>query len=116
MVTVLLPGGELVEQRTNQADLAASSSWSLCAGWKPGGTSVFWPGSLGFHARGIYQWRERYRLGGRNVLRSTRGRLTKAATLKQLQPKGILVGFYSSCRKLSSALNTVPGTLTRSSK
>src|SRR4030088_3539341 len=39
-------------------------------------------------------------------------------TLNQLQPTRVLLSPasapYSSCRQLSSALNTVPGTLTRS--
>ena len=41
-------------------------------------------------------------------------------TLNQLQPTRVLLSPasapYSSCRQLSSALNTVPGTLTRSSQ
>ncbi len=41
-------------------------------------------------------------------------------TLNQLQPTRVLLSLasapYSSCRQLSSALNTVPGTLTRSSQ
>jgi transposase-like protein len=50
-----------------------------CAGWRPGRTSAFWPGSWEFHARAfIYQWRNRYRLGGGTALRSQRGRTTKA--------------------------------------
>jgi hypothetical protein len=40
--------------------------------------------------------------------------------LNQLQPTGVLLSLasarYSSCRQLSAALNTVPGTLNRSSQ
>jgi hypothetical protein len=101
--------------RIDVAQLFSFSSFSLWDGTVRD-LEVIWvrPETKYFCKRG---WKSK---GSRRKRRGTMIPIDAGETLNQLQPTRVLLSPasapYSSCRQLSSALNTVLGTLTRSSQ